>query len=425
MIRPSAARSRAVRALALCLTLACLPTATLAATQLTGSVRNQTHNQPAVGDDVMLMQLDAGTREESRTRTDALGSFKLSVQHPDKPYLVRVVHQGVAYEQRASPGEALSIQVFDAAPRVPGVTGSIEILRTGTNGNLLHVSDMYEIQNASTPPLTLASDRTFEAYLPADAKIDSVLAAGPGEIALMISAAPVPGDPGHFTVNFPLRPGATKFAFNYDVPYAGHAAFRTRHAYPLRQFAVMIPPTMKFSSRSPAFKVLATGNSRYQVQAANHLQAGEGPAFEIAGAGALPSIADSAKPAAKTPQPATLTPPAAPALIPRSSLASVAPRLAQPQASSQSILLAIFLTIVLVAASGLVVLCARKARSVPGPEMAAASASHAHPSSGLLTSLQKELSQLEADRRRGSISESEYVLTKRAIDTVLGPLVNR
>lgn len=423
MIRPCGARSRAVRTLSLFLTLACLPTATLAATQLTGAVRNQTRNQPAVGDDVILMQLDAGTPEELRTRTDAQGSFTLSVQNPDQLYLVRVVHQGVAYDQKASPGEALSIQVFDAAPRVPGVTGSIEILRTGTNGNLLHVSDMYEITNASTPPLTLAGDRTFEVYLPADAKIDSVLAAGPGEIALMISAAPVPGDPGHFTVNFPLRPGATKFAFNYDVPYAGHAAFRTRHAYPLQQFAVMIPPTMRFSSRSPAFKGLATGNTRYQVRATNQLPVGEGPAFEIAGTGALPLIAELSEPAGKLPQRGALTPPAAPARVPAPSFASVAPRLAQPQASSQSVLLASLLTIVLVAASGWLVLRSRKERSGLRTKTAPAPASHAQPASNLLTSLQKELSRLEADRRRGSISESEYVLTKRAIDTVLGPFV--
>jgi hypothetical protein len=425
MIRLCAARSRAVSMLALCLTLACLPTATLAATQLTGAVRNQTRNQPAVGDDVILMQLDAGTPQELRTRTDAQGSFTLSVQNPDQLYLVRVVHQGVAYDQKASPGEALSIRVFDAAPRVPGVTGTIEILRTGTNGNLLHVSDMYEIRNASTPPLTLAGDRTFDVYLPADAKIDSVLAAGPGEIALMISAAPVPGDPGHFTVNFPLRPGATKFAFNYDVPYAGHAAFRTRHAYPLQQFAVMIPPTMRFSSHSPAFKVLATGNTRYQVRATNQLPVGEGPAFEIAGTGALPPIAEPSKPAGKLPQRPARTAPAAPARNPAPSLASVAPRIAQLQTSSQSIALATLLTIVLVAASCWLVLLSRKERGGLRTKTAPALGSHAQPASNLLSSLQKELSQLEADRRRGSISESEYVLTKRAIETVLGPLVNR
>src|SRR2546429_6808214 len=119
-------------------------------------------------------------------------------------------------------------------------------------------------------------------------------------MSMTISAALVPGQPGHYTVNFPLRPGATKFAFNYDLPYDGHVAFQTRHAYPLQQMAVMIPPTMKFSSRSPAFKILPIGNSGYQVQAANQLQEGEGPGFEVSGTGALPPLGDQGKKQARS-----------------------------------------------------------------------------------------------------------------------------
>jgi len=143
-------------------------------------------------------------QEEARAKTDSQGTFTLNVQHPDKPYLVRVLHQGVTYDQQASAGQALSIHVFDAATHVQGITGTIEILRAGTVGNLLHVSDMVEIKNESSPPLTQAGERTFEMYLPPNAKIDSVLAAGPGKMSVTISAALVPGDPGHYAVKFPL-----------------------------------------------------------------------------------------------------------------------------------------------------------------------------------------------------------------------------
>jgi hypothetical protein len=274
--------------------LACFSTRALGASNITGTVRNQSRGQPAAGDDVILARLDDGT-PEARAKTDARGAFVFTVQYPDKAYLVRVLHQEVNYDQQASAGDALSIAVFDAAPQVAGVTGSIEILRTGTNGKLLHVSDMIEIKNESSPPLTRVGERTFEAYLPANAQIDSVLAAGPGKMALVISASIVPGEPGHYAVNFPLRPGSTKFAFNYDLPYEGHVAFSTRHAYPLEQLAIMIPPTMKFSSRSAAFHVLATGNKRYQVEAANQVAAGQGPGFEVFGEGELPSLGEPSK----------------------------------------------------------------------------------------------------------------------------------
>src|SRR5271163_2098488 len=142
--------------------IACHSTATLGANNITGKVRNQSRGQLAAGDDVILLRLDAGMQEEAPTKADEQREFAFTVQHPEKPYLVRVVHQGVSYDQQASAGDTLTIAVFDAARHVPGITGSIEILRAGSNGKLLHVSDLYEIRNESSPPLTQAGERTFE-----------------------------------------------------------------------------------------------------------------------------------------------------------------------------------------------------------------------------------------------------------------------
>jgi len=282
--------------------LACPSLLVAGGNEISGYARNQTNGRPASGDTVILIRLDQGMQEESYTKVDEQGSFKVPVRYPGKQYLVRVLHDGVSYDQQARAGGSVSIFVFNASTQVRGVTGSIEILRTGTNGSLLHVSDMYEIWNQSSPPVTWNGTRTFEVQLPARAKISSVLAASSGKLGVMISATAVATEPGHYTVSFPLRPGATKFAFNYDLPYEGHASFPKCHQYPMQQFAIMIPPTMKFSSRSSAFEVLAPGNNRYQVRAINGLKAGERPAFELSGDGALPSLqAQTRTPAAVVP----------------------------------------------------------------------------------------------------------------------------
>ena len=138
--------------------------ATLAANVIKGSVRNQTRRQPAANDDVLLLRLDSSTPEESRTKTDAEGAFSIDVKDPTKPYLLRVIHQGVAYDQKAIPGDSVDLQVFDSSPTVPGLSGSIEILRAGTTGTMLHISDMYEVRNDSNPPLTRTGDRTFSSH---------------------------------------------------------------------------------------------------------------------------------------------------------------------------------------------------------------------------------------------------------------------
>jgi hypothetical protein len=276
--------------------------AATAADTITGTVHNRTLGELAAGDEVLLLRMDSrapnpahvnqSIQEEGRTRTDSQGSFTLKAQNPDATHLLRVVHQGVNYDHPILAGGDNSVDVFDATTNVEDITGTVEIIRIGSNGELLHVSDMIEIKNNSSPPLTKSGHRTFEIYLPELATIDSVLAAssaagtGPEATALTISAAPVPGEPGHYAVNFPLRPGATKFAFNYDVPYRGHVTFHPRSMYRLQQLAVMIPPSMKFATQSTDFVVLNTGNDHYQVEAANLLKPGLGPQFEISGAGA-------------------------------------------------------------------------------------------------------------------------------------------
>ena len=192
---------------------------------------------------------------------------------------------------------------------------------------MVHVSDMIEVRNDSRPPRTKSGARAVEVYLPAHAKLESVLAAhsaaaprtgssdasssgGAGggveagsngstgraaeQTATLISAAPIPDAPGHYAVSFPLRPGATKFAFNYDLPYDGHASFRPKNIYPLPTAGGDDSSEHEvYVSRLPAFIVLPTGNDRYQVEAASMVKAGAAPQFEISGLGSLAAQAQS------------------------------------------------------------------------------------------------------------------------------------
>ena len=416
MIRICVSKVRPQRRIILCLALiAGCSVATLAADTVTGVARNRTLGQFAIGDEVILLRLDQGMQEEARTKTDSQGSFTLKVQFPDKPHLLRVLHQGVNYDQQVSAGDVVSVDVFDSAAKVQGLAGSIEIIRTGTKGDLLHVSDMIEIRNDSSPPLTQAGERTFEVYLPTHAKIDSVLAASSGKMGVMISATPVPGEPGHFTVNFPLRPGATKFAFNYDLPYDGRATFRTRRLYPVQQLAVMIPPTMKFSSRAPAFQVLPTGNSNYQVQAANRVNAGEGPEFEISGAGALPALQAQAQPTPKAPAtvatPAPSAPSSSPAPTRRVNASVVALGSPRPLHVESGGFWAS-------AASSCLVLgdscCGAEKRLFANPGTVAERTGLGSASSSEV--LKEELFRLEIDRLHGTISGEEYDSARQALE---------
>jgi hypothetical protein len=405
------------------LVVLCSSTAALAADSISGTARNQTQGRPAAGDDVILLRLDQGMQEETRAKTDGQGSFTVKVQSPDKPYLVRIVHQGVNYDQQASAGNTVAIDVFDAAPKVQGVNGSIEILRAGTQDNTLHVSDMMEIKNESQPPITQAGERTLEVYLPAKAKLDSVFASGAGKLPVVISASPVPGEAGHYTVSFPLRPGSTQFAFNYNLPYDGRVAFRPRHAYAFRQMAVMIPPTMKFTSNSSAFKPLSVGNPAFKVQAASQLDAGAAPEFELSGSGAVPGLQ-----ARSQSQPRTAMPPgtnpgqtaAQPALPPATSSNPQTPvqgglrgasRAPVPPAAASSPREWWILGGASILVVGTFAFMVWRARRRSGAIVKPGSSA-----TPLIEALKQELLELETSRVQGSISGEEYDKAKQALD---------
>jgi hypothetical protein len=403
---------RAMFALFLC---ACGATHARTASEIKGRVTDQTRAAPAAGDEVILLQLDKGMQEEARTKTDAQGNFHLAMPHTEKEYLVRVVHEGVNYDRRAEAGAELAMDVFDAAERVRGIRGTIEILRVGTTGpkgDLLHVSDMYEIENDSSPPLTEAGKSTFEAYLPANATITSVMAAGPGKLGAIITAQGVKGEPGHFTVGFPLRPGANKFAFNYDVPYDRHVAFQTRREYGVEQFAVMLPKEMKFVSQSPAFAVLSAGNPKYRVEATKPLRAGEGPGFELSGNGELPPL----QPQAQKPEATQLAP-----WHPTTSEAVVAPPKAgptltrQPAVATQEFSVVVATVVALLAAITFTLWGVGAAGK--GSIAAAVASSHdVKRCSALSDILSQELARLDSDRLSGIISAEDYASIRQALE---------
>ena len=119
------------------------------ADSITGTVTNKTTNKPAVGDDVVLIRLQQGMQEATRTKTDAKGNFTLNV--PDAGiHLVRVTHDGASYFRPAPPGtQSVEVEVYNAAKEVKGVSGEANVFRIQTDegGKSLKVIENFFIKN--------------------------------------------------------------------------------------------------------------------------------------------------------------------------------------------------------------------------------------------------------------------------------------
>src|SRR5215831_9635395 len=178
-----------------------------AAAAISGTVRNSTSAQPAAGDDVILLRFGKGMEEVSRAKTDAQGSFTFNGTSATDQYMVRVVHQGVNYDQTVVGTAPLAIEVFDAVAKIPGLSGSMGIAQVESDGKIVKVTEMYDIRNESSPPVTQAGKRNYEIVLPEKAVLESVEARRGTGVWIKLQPAPVSGQPRLYAIDFPLRPG--------------------------------------------------------------------------------------------------------------------------------------------------------------------------------------------------------------------------
>ncbi|HEX9256347.1 MAG TPA: hypothetical protein VF938_12415 [Candidatus Angelobacter sp.] len=273
-----------------------------AADAIGGTVRNQTTGKAAAGDEVILLRLKNGMEEESRTRTDAKGAFSLPLVSADAPHIVRVLHQGVNYDQSLSGQGPLEIAVFDAATRIRDLQGTIGIAQVESDGQMLKVTEMYSIANNSTPPVTQSGPHNFEISIAPKATLDSLVVKKGGGVWVNAVPVPIKGQQGRYAVDFPIRPGDTLFKYVYHLPYSGSSTLQVKLPYPIRNFAVMHPPSMSFKpSAAQAFTSPGLAQGLRVEQAAGKPVVRAVPAFEISGIGLAAQVQPASASPATTP----------------------------------------------------------------------------------------------------------------------------
>jgi hypothetical protein len=379
-----------------------------AADVIQGKVRNMTTNKPSAGDEVVLLRMGEGMEEAARTRSDEQGAFHLPVAVAGTQYVVRVIHQGVNYDQKVSQTGLLEISVFSAVPKIPGLSGSMGIVKMEAEAGSLKITEMYSITNASLPPLTQTGPRNFEFSLPEKAALDSFEAKRAGGLWVNAVPAAMAGQPGRYAVDFPLRPGDTLFKYSYHLPYAGAATLRLKVKYPIKAFAVGHPPSMSFRPlRVQAFKKLGQAQG-LELEASSQPLAGTVPAFEISGLGTAPRP-DAVKSALPAPLHAAIASTARSGEQSATALAS-APAPVPSRDPWGKELWAVTAAIAALLAAGALGVWRRR-RSASLPRMAAVDP----PTPSSVDALKEELFRLENERLHGAISADEYLSLRHAL----------
>jgi hypothetical protein len=401
---------------------------------VTGTVTNKTTGQPAAGDAVALVDVQAGMGEVARAVTDARGHYSLS-EPGNGPYLVRATHQGAGYFIAAPQSGPGDIAVYDVSAKVPGVFIEADVLEVETANGQLHVTERYFVHNTSTPPRAQWSQHTFEIALPEDAEVQGVEAQRPSGLPTSLKLDP-DGPKGHYSFNFPIQPDegekSTLFELSYQVPYiGGKFTFKPQLSLPAQNVGVLLPKSMSFTAGAGAAFQSVPEDPAVQTYVARNLVPGKPIEFTVSGNGSIPREGQGA-PAG--PQAAAMGAPDSGAPDAGATDSKPGGGIGAPIGTPDPLSKYKWwilggLALLLAAAAAFLLRKPTGASAVGASDAAAGSysapGSPATKQAALLNALKEELFALESEKIAGTLAPDEYAEVKAALDLLLRRALNR
>ena len=264
------------------------------AANVTGTVTNKTTDKPSAGDQVVLVDVQAGMADAATATTDSKGQYSLQLPAgaTGGAFLIRVTHQGASYFIAApQSGTGGDVTVYDVSAKVDGVAIDADMLLFEGSAGELRISERYLVRNTSNPPKAQFSDKTFEIALPADAQLDSASATRPGGLGTTTRLIPL-SPKGHYSFNIPIQPDKgqkeTLFEVQYHISYNGKYTFKPTLMMPAENFVVYTPKSMNFANPSGAEFQSVQDDPRVSTNIAKNVRPGQSIAFTVSGEGQMP-----------------------------------------------------------------------------------------------------------------------------------------
>ncbi len=257
-----------------------------------GTVIDRTTGKPAVGTIVSLVQPGQGGMQTlASVKTDAAGKFRIDKDAPPGPTLIQAFFSGVIYNKVMMPGAPTSgveVDVYDSTSKtgVAKVSQHFIVLQPGTSEMAVSEGILYQ----GDPQLTYndAANGSFRFYLPPEAKGQvSVTINAPGGMPIQRPAEKT-NTPNVYKVNYPIKPGETRFDLNYTVPVTSPLIFTGKILHPEGASDLVIPNgvTVKGDNLELAGQEPKTQASIYRIK-------GNEYKVEVAGTGSLSPAAEA------------------------------------------------------------------------------------------------------------------------------------
>jgi hypothetical protein len=187
-----------------------------------GTVLNGTTGKPQPSVAISLVQPGAGGMQAIATATsDANGKFSIDHELPPPPALLQVDYKGITYTQVQPPGRpttGIQFQVFDSATKPPQGMQMAHLIMIEPSPTSLEISETFLIRNESTVTFEDPSNGTAQFYPPKGAGDKVQVSVTPPTQMTIQRQAVKAAKPGAFKIDYPARPGETRFDMHYTLP---------------------------------------------------------------------------------------------------------------------------------------------------------------------------------------------------------------
>ena len=204
--------------------------ATLSAA-ITGTVVNRTTGKPQAGATVALNKLgqQLGIEMIDQAKSGPDGSFTINqdIAGPT-PYLIRTAFDGVTYNHMLPPGSqtaGLTIEVYNASKQPGQAKVTKHMLLFQPSGGQMTINETYLFENDGQTAWNDPGAGTLHFFLPvsAEGKVTAEVTA-PGGMPIGAPTAKT-AKPDIYEIDYPVKPGETRFDLTYQVPYTEGAPY--------------------------------------------------------------------------------------------------------------------------------------------------------------------------------------------------------
>jgi hypothetical protein len=197
-----------------------------------GIVLNRTTGKPQPQATVTIYKLgDAGMESIETVKSDDGGKFVMKYSVPGGPHLIQAAYDGVTYNKMVPPGTpptGISVEVYNSQAKAGEAKVTQHMMLFEPVDDKLVVSENVIYVNSGNLTYNDPTGGTLRFYLPAAAKGKvKVMGSAPNGMPIERAAFPTKTE-NVFAVDFPVKPGETRFQLSYEMPLADPPAFRGR-----------------------------------------------------------------------------------------------------------------------------------------------------------------------------------------------------